>query len=187
MEFQSTVTDSAKSFRDRDAEQNRLDQLRDAYYKIYMHPDDCALVGSAAYVDVNNNTVVELTAAGSDAVRKTFIKPELWRKGSLSVIVYWSTDGTDVNTQRLKTVVRSVGLVDAVMANVDLLTQTEDIAPVAAAKTLYDDTWSTMTTSILNTHKVIEVVFQRLGSADSNGDKTYFLGLELEFLPENRQ
>ncbi|MHC4844124.1 MAG: hypothetical protein ACYTEE_10020 [Planctomycetota bacterium] len=186
MEFQGTET-GKREFPERDAEQNRLDVLRDEYYKVVFTPTNVELTGSAVLGAVNSNPVVVLGGGANDAVRATFPKPELWRNGEASVLVYWSTDGTDSTVQQLKIALRGIGVVGSAMSNTTVILETKSIAPSGTADVLYDDEWTTITNPILDTYDVLSFVFQRLGVADGNTDDTYFLGAIVEFLPVHRQ
>ena len=185
MEFQGK--DSERGFRERDAEQNRLDALRDDYYKIYIHAAECELTGTAALTGVGGLPAVTLDAGASDSVRRGIVKPKLWRRGELTVTVYWSTDGTDTAVMRLRVAVNAQTVGSAITTGTDLIDDPVNIAPTSTADILYDDDWTTNVTDTLDTHAVLAFVFQRLGAVDLNTDKCYFIGAVVEFLPNRRQ
>lgn len=184
MEFQSK--DSERSFRERDAEQNRLDSLRDDYYKLYVHAAECEISGGSL-ANVGGLTAAQLRAGNNDFARVGIVKPGLWRNGNAKITAYWSTDGTDTTDVRLRVALNAHSVGSAITTGTDILDYNRDIAPTSTTDILYDDDWTTMTTSILDTHKTFAFVFQRLGATDSNTDDVYFIGATIEFLPNNRQ
>ncbi len=187
MEFQESVESKERDFRERDAEQNRLDALRDDYYKVYVRAAECELTGTAVLTGVGGLTAVTLDAAASDSVRTGIVKPRLWRQGKLKTTVYWSTDGVDSAVMRLRVAINAQTVGSAITTGTDLIDDPVNIAPSGTTDILYDDDWTTNATNTLDTHAVLAFVFQRLGAVDANGDKCYFIGAVIEFLPVTRQ
>ncbi len=186
MEFQESVESKERDFRERDAEQNRLDALRDDYYKLYVHAAECEISGGSL-ANVGGLTAVQLRAANNDFVRVGLVRPRLWRNGQTKITVYWSTDGTESTDVRLRVALNAHVVDSAITTGTDILDYNQDIAPSGTTDILYDDDFTTMTTNILNTHATFAFIFQRLGGTDSNTDDVYFIGATIEFLPVTRQ
>ena len=187
MEFQGTVGDKERGFRERDAEQNRLDQIRDRCYKMYFSPSEAELVGTATLISVNNNPLVNLPAGADDAARFSFVKPKFWRNGKLRVVAYWSTDGTDTTDIKIRACVRDIGAVGSAMSNTTLLLETTDFTPTGVTSSVHDDEFTTMSNNVQDAHKVLTTYIQRVGVTDSNTDDAYYIGHTVEFLPASRQ
>ena len=186
MEFQGKDT-GERSFRERDSEQNRLDHLRDQYYKIYFTPYSAELIATAAESSLNSNPALLFNTATNDGGRWTFTKPALWRRGEVNGKVYYATDGTHTGNVALQLTCRSIGVVDNALSNVNIVQETVTQAGSGVTNTLYEMDFSTQVNDLLDTYDVLAVSVKRLNASDTNTDDVYMFGGYVEFLPKFRQ
>jgi len=183
VEFQGTVGDKERGFRERDAEQNRLDQLRDKYYGLDWCP---SAVYNQSTTLVNNGGLPTSSFATGATNRLRFgcPKPALWRKGKVKLELWCSTDNTDVTTVSLDTVVAGYEEdKNTTAGKTSLINTTINVTPSGTANKVQKVS-VTGATSITNVMKLISGDIQR---NDANPDVFYIHGIRLIFLPENRQ
>ena len=186
MEFQGKDT-GERGFRERDSEQNRLDHLRDQYYKIYFNPYVAELTGTASQGNLNNNPTLVLPTATNDAGRWSVLKPPLWRRGEVRGKVFYATDGTHTGNVALSLTCRSVGVVGSALTNTVILAETVTQAGSGVTNTLYEMDFSTQSNDLLDTYDVLGIILQRISASDTNNDNVYVFGGYVEFLPKFRQ
>jgi len=187
MEFQPTLPpQKTRGFRERDAEQNRLDHSRDTYYNIPVSPADMS--GWTAPLAVHNSVpCIQFATGVTDLARFAKNKPELWRHGKIRTDIWWTTNGT------------STGAVDL---DYLLVGNEEDVTTGSGGTTLYNATISLTpngtayivnktsvesSANIEDTHKLISGEFERDATADANTNGFFIFRTMLKFLPVHRQ
>ena len=185
MEFQGVVDENeSRGFRERDAEQNRLDQLRDDYYSLSFAPRD--MTDTATFTNINNVPAVLFTDGADRIGRLSTKKPSLWRHGRGRLELWWCTDGTLTTDIDVDIDLRGSKVDDTTGNSTSLFSSSEVLTASGVA---YQTTLSTYetTTNIVNEHVILSGVIERLGSTDANTDELFLLRAHLTFLPVYRQ
>lgn len=188
MEFQGVVGDGERGWRERDAEQNRLDYLRDQYYTRWFY-GPTMLRTSAGQSNVSSLIILTFADAASQIARSSFLKPTHWRNGSIRLDVYWGTSTTHTGTVEL---------------DVELYGHAIDATAGGGRTTLYTAapafTWNgsgtanyfqkgsiTTTSNVTDDMKFVTGVFTRDGVTDTNTGVLYIAAISFTFQPSNRQ
>lgn len=186
MEFQGNAT-GKRGFRERDAEQNRTDYNRDAYYTLRIGPMD--FYNQSTTLTTSGGVPLINFAGSSDQIaRISQVKPALWRNGILRVCLWWNTDGTSTDDVDLGVIIAAHEPDKLVSASsTTLYDATPTLIPSGTANYILYSEFETDTNGITNDHKWIRGVFTRSGSTDTNTDDFQILAMKLVFLPEVRQ
>jgi len=186
MEFQPNIDQGKREYRERDAEQGRLDHLRDTYYEKEFGSSDVFHETSAEFV-IGNLTTIQLASGSAERCRWTCVKPVLWRSGLSRLDMWWFTDGT--NTSAVDVDVYVFGWEeDLVVTTTGVTTlhgDTTNFAPDGVANKMFK-TSIDIETSITDDMKILGGYFEMVG-AEGNPDEFYIAAFRLVFLPNNRQ
>jgi hypothetical protein len=183
MEFQPLVHE--RGYRERDAEQNRLDYLRDEYYSFRISSANM-IPTSASHTVVSSILTMYFTNGASQIADLAFIKPPLWRNGELRIEYYWAENGTDTGAFSITFDVYGVKNDSALGAKTTLNSSTETPSGSGTGFRLQKSSFQCSGT-VLDEHKIISTRITRDGAGDANNDNFFILGVVFTFLPNNRQ
>lgn len=183
MEFQPTVHE--RGYRERDAEQNRLDYLREDYYSHDIAANEF-YDASTTHNIVSNVTVLYFTNGAAQSADASFVKPGLWRNGELRITYWWSTNGTDTNAFDVEFNIWGLKSGSAMGAKTVLNNTNQTPTPGGTGFRLAKSTF-TCTGTVVNEHEIIAIQIKRNGNTDANNDNFFLLGVNFKFLPNSRQ
>jgi hypothetical protein len=186
MEFQGVVTDEKRGYRERDAEQNRLDHNRDGYFTVDL-PPDAMFEATATKTTVSGIPCILFAAGNDELARFSFPKPSLWRSGYIKVEMLYATNGTDADSADVDLTVRGQEYNTILSSGVTTLyTASEQFTVDGTANKMFLHTITT-TTKLTDDMKFIHGIVDRQGVGDSNSDGFNLFDMRFTFLPDKRQ